>query len=149
VALPIALAAGFMARAGLQVTSCVDTPGVAGWLGTRFALVHADPACASGTMAPGGTPAQVLTVLACATLPVLFAHLGAAIAALHLFGRSVAAVRRLRGAIVRIFVRVMRVVPGPMPEPTATPAPPDLPPLTPRPVLAVPALRAPPLVAAA
>ncbi|MDR0432913.1 MAG: hypothetical protein LBH48_06365 [Bifidobacteriaceae bacterium] len=149
IGLPLALGVGLLARTGLRVTSCVDVPGLAGWLGTRFALVHADPNCAPGTMAPGAAPSQMLTVLACVALPVLLAHGIAALAALDLIHRSVASLRRVRAAIVHRWNR--RLTPRPVPVarrqgPVRAPAVEVPPPL---PVLAVAALRGPPAWAAA
>jgi hypothetical protein len=148
VALPLALGAALFARAGFQLTSCIEAPGASGWLGTRLALVHADPSCDPGAVLPGGTPAQVLTVLACVTLPVLLAHLCGGLAALGLVQRSVRAVARVRGAIVRRPRHMPRPAAIPAPRRIALPAEPVLPPLTPRPVLAVLALRGPPAPAA-
>ncbi|MDR1295648.1 MAG: hypothetical protein LBK59_11990 [Bifidobacteriaceae bacterium] len=149
VALPVALGATLFARAGFQLTSCIETPGATGWLGTRLALVHADPSCDPGAMMPGGAPAQVLTVLACVTLPVLLAHLCGGLAAIGLVQRSVRAVARVRGAIVRRPHQMPRPVAIPAPRRVALPVEPVLSPLTPRPVLAVLALRGPPMLAAA
>jgi hypothetical protein len=146
---PVAVAAALFSRAGFQITGCVEAPGMAGWFGTRFALVHAEPACGPGTLALGGTHAQVLTVLACVALPALLAHIGLLVAGAHIAGRCV---RAARCAIVGFTVfrpRVPRFTVPRAPRRLTLPPSPELPPPASRPVLVVPGLRAPPVCAAA
>jgi hypothetical protein len=149
VLVPLTAALVFLARAGFQITGCVEAPGALGWLGTRLALVHADPSCAAGTLLPGGTPGQVLTVLACVTVPVLLAHAGLGLAALPLVRWVVRRVREAGAVIVQRRYRVLTVPTVPVPRRRVIPRPPVLPAVISDPALAVPGLRAPPVAAAA
>jgi hypothetical protein len=149
VSVPLMLTAELFARAGLMITSCIETPSAVGWLGTRLALVHADPSCMPGSVAVGGAPSQVLTVLACVALPVLLAHTGLGLAALGMIRRSVRALRRVRAGIVRRWPRIPRLATAAVPHPVSAPVLAVVLPPVERFALGVPSLRAPPYVAAA
>jgi hypothetical protein len=74
------LTAGFIAafigasQTGYGLQQCVPTSNAQGWLGTKLALVHTSEACPSGELALGSGPAHLVTVLVCATLPVIVAY---------------------------------------------------------------------------
>jgi hypothetical protein len=95
---------GLLARHGaVTVQQCVAGDGAAGWLGLRLALLRADAACPSGTLAVGGSGGRVMGVVVLVTLPVLVAHLaglGVGLGALGRLRRALEAARSVLAWVV-------------------------------------------------
>ncbi|WP_035063180.1 hypothetical protein, partial [Cellulomonas bogoriensis] len=99
-----------LARSGaVLLHQCVSGEGLVGTLGVRLALLHADSACPTGTLALGVDGRQVAGIVVIVALPVLLAHVGALALGLGALGRLGALARRVAG--------VLRWVPIADPEP--------------------------------
>ena len=110
----------------LLVHHCVPGDGVDGWLGLRLALLRADSACPTESLAVGGDGRHVLGVAVVVALPVLLGHLAGvglglgALGALRALGRAALGavallgglLGRLPGAVVPLVRRVARTVPA-------------------------------------
>lgn len=139
-------AVGTVSRhAEVLVHQCV-ADGTAGAIGLRLALLHHDPACPSGELAVGGQTRQVIGVVVLVALPVLAAHLVGLLAGAGLLARVRAGLRTVRGVLAGLVgapepafvpVSVVRRVPVEVVRSRHT-----------DPVLAVPALRGPPVAPA-
>lgn len=113
----VAAASHLMAQGALAVHSCVPGTG-AGALGLRLALLRADAACPSGTLAVGGDQRQVIGVVVVVALPALAAHLVGA-----MLGLGIAA--RLHGVLSAAVAALGRRLRAP--EPRGVPVRPHLP----------------------
>ena len=113
---PVALAlatlvagAAMLSRQGaLTVHQCVPGDGTAGWLGLRLALLRADVACPTGSLAVGGDSRQIMGVVVTVALPVLLAHLAGVGLGLGLLARVRTIVRSAAGVLAAVLPRLPR-----------------------------------------
>lgn len=110
----LALAAGVVALAAhapVLVHRCLPADGLTGGLGVRLALLRADADCPSGTLALGGEPERVMSLLVVVAVPVVLAHALSLLAAACVVAGArllVRAVGRVAGVVLPVLPRAPR-----------------------------------------
>lgn len=120
VLMTLAGAATMLSRQGaLLVHQCVPGDGAAGWLGLRLALLRADVACPTGSLAVGGDGHQVMGVVVLVAVPALVAHLAGLGLGLGLLARLGALVRSAAAVLAAVLLALPRGLRVGVPRPRA------------------------------
>jgi len=105
-ALVSGLAAVLDGRAQLALHACLPGDGPVGWLGLRLALLRSSVDCPDGALALGGSTSRSALVVVSVAVPVLLAHVVAAVCGASLSALATRAASGLRAVLAAVWPRL-------------------------------------------